>query len=133
MYYDMTNKLKDWSRLYDILQDLKKRGYRVFICKDRSYCYGFIYIECKDEKHILSINISDNFHLWNLSYNYLPTAKFGSSVGSQDTKYLAEPISDNYIQLCITYGRNYNAHNNINTYSSLKQFLKYRGEFVYEI
>lgn len=131
--YDTNNESKDWGRLYNILQDLKKRGYRVFICEDKKYCYGYIYIEQNDEKHILSINLSDLFHLWDLSYNYLPTAKLGSSVGFHDTKYLAEPISDNYIQLCITYGRNYTAHNNINTYSSLKQFLQYRGEFVYEI
>ena len=131
--YVTDKKSKDWERLYDLLQDLKKRGYRVFICKDRSYCYGFIYIEKNDKKHFISINLSGYFHLWDLSYSYLPTAKFGTSAGFHDTKYLAEPISDNYIQLCIIYGINYVAHNNINTYSSIEQFLKYRGEFIYEI
>lgn len=112
-YREARNLLKEQ------LESLKTQGLRVFICRDRDYCYGLI----SDGKDIVYTEkvIGPRF---SLSYIYIPTKNFGDGVSYWQQYEGKMNLSLDDYKSCVEFGRSYAKANGIALYKNLEMYMK---------
>lgn len=80
----MTRTERDREFLKEVLANLKESGMRTFICKDTSYCYGFIVTVNGNV-----LEIEESYGGFKCSLEYVPSHQLGSGCACSES-----PISN---------------------------------------
>lgn len=117
------------QRLEETLKRLRADGFRVFISSNEECNYGLV----TDDTHMIGINSAPYFDGFTLTYEYVPTKKFGAGVGCLDPLVGKTNITRKDIEGCISYGIGYTFEHGVRRYASLDEFMKKSGSFYKEL
>ena len=112
-----------------MLKRLRADGFRVFISSNEEYNYGLV----TDGTHMIGINSAPYFDGFTLTYEYVPTKKFGTGVGCLDPLVGKTNITREDVEGCISYGIGYTFKHGVRRYASLDEFMKRRESFYKEL